>query len=151
MLDVAIAYAAEKHKGQFDKGGQPYILHPLAVMHMVSKYTSNEAVRAIAVLHDVVEDTDATINDIKGRFGNHVAEMVDLLSKRKGQSYDDYLERVMDNPKTMIVKAMDLRHNSDLTRLKDKGVSQKDIDRHKKYMVAYGKIALALQDFGIYI
>ena len=149
MLDVAIAYAAEKHKFQFDKGGQPYILHPLAVMHMVSKHDNNEDTKVIAVLHDVIEDTDATGSDIEDLFGVYVAAIVTLLSKKKGQSYDDYLDNVMTNPKAMIVKAMDLKHNSDLSRLK--GIDQKDIDRHKKYMVAYGKIALALQDFGIFI
>ncbi len=116
MLDRAIAFAARMHEGQFDKGGKPYILHPLAVMHMLQ--TDDVELQCIAVLHDVIEDTDATHADLFNlSMSARVLDAVDRLTKFKHQSYEDYKEVVFSSRDAMLVKLCDLRHKYDITRL----------------------------------
>jgi (p)ppGpp synthase/HD superfamily hydrolase len=94
MLDKAINIAAKAHQGQADKGGNPYILHPLRVMF--SRKTEIE--RICAVLHDVIEDTDITLVDLRNEgFSEEVIAAIDALTKRNGESYDDFIERVIKN------------------------------------------------------
>jgi (p)ppGpp synthase/HD superfamily hydrolase len=134
MLGIAIAVAAKSHEGQFDKGGSPYILHPLTVMHKLG--SEDPELNQIAILHDVVEDTEVTLNDLVNLgFSDRVVTAIDALTKRSGESYAAYLARVASCKDATLVKLPDLQHNSDLRRLK--GVSDKDIARHKKYMRAY--------------
>jgi len=138
FLEFAIKVAVEAHSGQFDRGGTPYILHPLAVMQMVD---SNESeVRQIAVMHDVIEDCkDFTYKKLKDiGFSDRVIEGLRCLTKVPGEDYDDYLERVSNNRDAILVKLSDLRHNSDIRRLK--GVSEKDIARTAKYFESYLKL-----------
>jgi (p)ppGpp synthase/HD superfamily hydrolase len=138
FLEYAIKVAVEAHSGQFDRGGTPYILHPLAVMQMVD---SNESeVRQIAVMHDVIEDCkDFTYKKLKDiGFSDRVIEGLRCLTKVPGEDYDDYLERVSNNRDAILVKLSDLRHNSDIRRLK--GVSEKDIARTAKYFESYLKL-----------
>lgn len=138
FLEYAIKVAVEAHSGQFDRGGTPYILHPLAVMQMVD---SNESeVRQIAVMHDVIEDCkDFTYKKLKDiGFSDRVIEGLRCITKVPGEDYDDYLARVSTNRDTVLVKLADLRHNSDIRRLK--GVSEKDIARTAKYFESYLKL-----------
>ena len=94
MLDKAINIAAKAHQGQADKGGNPYILHPLRVMF--SRKTEIE--RICAVLHDVIEDTDITLVDLRNEgFSEEVIAAIDALTKRNGESYDDFIQRVIKN------------------------------------------------------
>lgn len=79
-LEKAIEFATEKHDGQKRDGGEPYITHPLAVLNMVSRLTDDENVRCAAVLHDVIEDTDATYEEIIEKFGLSVTLLVDELT-----------------------------------------------------------------------
>lgn len=133
MLSNVIAFAAEKHKNQFDRGGLPYILHPLKVMH----YTrSNDLeLMAIAVLHDVLEDTDATVKDlVKLGCTERVLKGVEALSNI-GYTEVEYLENIKSNKDAIKVKLADLRHNSDIRRLK--GIREKDVIRMKKYHAMY--------------
>lgn len=135
QLGIAIRIAVEAHDGQKDKAGMPYILHPLKVMHYTK--SQDEEVMAIAVLHDTVEDnkkiTYAYLRE-QG-LGERIIAGVRALTKIPGESYDEYIERVKQNKDAVIVKMADLRHNSDLRRLK--GITQKDIDRAAKYQRTY--------------
>lgn len=119
LISKAIEHAAHFHAGQVDKGGKPYIFHCLQVMNAVSeKYgITDPDLICIAVLHDTAEDTLLTINRIAVTFGERIADGVDALTKRKGESSEDYLNRVLSNPDAIKVKIEDLRHNMDLTRL----------------------------------
>lgn len=130
LLGKVLVLATNAHAGQFDKGGKPYILHPLAVMALLN--SDDEELQCIALLHDVIEDTKTTWAQLK-ELGctDRIIDAVDALTKMPGQSYDEYKEEVFSNKDAMVVKMADLRHNTDIRRLK--GVSQKDIDRLAKY------------------
>lgn len=130
LLGKVLVLATNAHAGQFDKGGKPYILHPLAVMSLLN--SDDEELQCIALLHDVIEDTKTTWKELE-EVGctPRIIEAVRALTKMPGQSYDEYKEVVFQNKDAMLVKMADLRHNTDIRRLK--GVSQKDIDRLAKY------------------
>lgn len=108
-LYYAVLFAAEKHEGQTDKQGQPYILHPLEVMK--SAQTLDEAI--VAVLHDVLEDTDATEQDLRDLgLPMNVIEAVVALTRREGEVYiRDFIHRIAKNPLASQVKIYDLNHN----------------------------------------
>lgn len=136
-LAAAIQFATNKHAGQFDKGGKPYILHCLEVMHYTK--SEDENVLCTAVLHDVVEDTDATYKDLYDiAMTSDVVDAVFALTKQRGQAYAEYKLAVKANAIARIVKMADLRHNSDLRRLK--GVTEKDVARVIKYMQFYQEL-----------
>ena len=134
LLGKVLVLATNAHAGLFDKGGKPYILHPLAVMALLN--SDDEELQCIALLHDVIEDTKTTWAQLR-EIGctDRVINAVDALTKVPGQSYDEYKEKVFSNKDAMLVKMADLRHNTDIRRLK--GVSQKDIDRLAKYNLFY--------------
>lgn len=142
MLEQALRHAVNAHAGQFDKGGQPYILHCLKVMHYLKN--DDEELQAIAVLHDTLEDTDTTVETLTEiGCSQRVIDGVVALTKKKGQTYDQYKQQVFASEDAMRVKMCDLRHNSDIRRLK--GVTQKDIDRVAKYQLFYTEILQRLQ------
>jgi (p)ppGpp synthase/HD superfamily hydrolase len=137
MLSSAIHIATNAHHGQFDKGGNPYILHPFAVMGLLE--VEEEELQCMALLHDVVEDTRITYQELRDAgMSDRVIEGVKILTKQRGQSYEEYKELVFSSRDAMIVKLADLTHNTDIRRLK--GVSQKDIDRMAKYHVFFLEI-----------
>ena len=145
MLSKMIALAATKHEGQFDKGGMPYILHPFAVMHLTA--SKDEEIMCIALGHDLVEDTDTTYAELR-ELGctERIVAGIKAMTKVPGETHDEYKARIMANPDAIIVKMADLRHNSDITRLK--GVSESDIKRTHKYHVFYTELKEALsKDF----
>lgn len=134
MLAKAIAIASDKHMGQFDRGGAPYVLHVLTVAHYLE--SSDMELMAVAVLHDVVEDTNTTFEDLKeAGMSDRIVEAVRLLTKMPGQTIREYLDGIKTNKDAIAVKLADLRHNSDIRRLK--GISEKDIERIKKYQSMY--------------
>lgn len=138
MLCKMISLATERHAGQFDKGGRPYILHPLTVMHRLR--TDDEELQCIAVGHDLLEDTDVTMADLyQLGFSDRVVAGIQAMTKKAGLSAEDYLDQVKSNPDARRVKIEDLRHNSDIRRLK--GVTDKDVKR----MVRYHEFYLALK------
>lgn len=143
LLGKVLVLATNAHAGQFDRGGKPYILHPLKVMHYLK--TDDEELQCIALLHDVIEDTKTTWHDLE-EIGctKRVINAVRALTKMPGQSYDEYKEGVFANADAMRVKTCDLRHNTDIRRLK--GVTQKDIDRIAKYNRFYLEIQAKLQE-----
>lgn len=130
LLGKVLVLATNAHAGQFDRGGNPYILHPLKVMHYLK--TADEELQCIALLHDVVEDTKTSWHDLEDTgCTERVINAVKALTKLPGQTYEEYQEVVFANEDAMRVKMCDLRHNTDIRRLK--GVTQKDIDRIAKY------------------
>ena len=127
-LTKAIILAAEAHNGQVDKGGQLYILHPLRVM--LSCETVEQKI--VAVLHDTIEDTDLQLSTIRVRFGNTVADAVDALSRRDGESYAAFIQRCAQNTLAADVKMRDLEDNMNLDRL-GREPTEKDMARLDKY------------------
>jgi len=135
LLSKAIKIAVDAHEGQVDKAGKAYILHPLKVMHYIK--SSDEELMAIAVLHDVIEDCKSVTYKalLEAGMSTRVLEGVASLTKLPGEDYDGYKHRVKLNKDAVIVKMADLRHNSDIRRLK--GVTEKDIKRTVKYHEFY--------------
>lgn len=130
LLGKVLVLATNAHAGQFDRGGKPYILHPMKVMHYLK--SDDEELQCMALLHDVVEDTKTTWDDLIAiGCTERVINAVKALTKMPGESYDQYKDRVFANEDAMKVKMADLRHNTDIRRLK--GVTEKDIIRMEKY------------------
>jgi (p)ppGpp synthase/HD superfamily hydrolase len=129
-LDRMLLLATTAHAGQFDRGGKPYILHPLAVMQILN--TSDEELMCIAIGHDIIEDTKTTYQDLRAAgMTERVIDGILALTKQPGFTYDEYKQQVFENHDAMLVKMADLTHNSDIRRLK--GVTDKDIERMAKY------------------
>lgn len=125
-------FARSIHANQVDKAGKPYIGHLQAVVNNLVEPT--EDMVAVAWLHDSVEDTETTFDDLSYYFGSPVAQAVDAITKRKGEMYADYLNRVKANPIARLVKIADLSHNMDLSRLLK--ITEKDLERKAKYIKA---------------
>ena len=135
-LERAIEIAAKAHAGQVDKAGAPYVFHPLRMMLAVS---SPEA-RMAAVLHDVVEDTDVTFEQLQAEgFPTPVLEAVEALTRREGEDYEVFIRRVAPNPVAREVKLADLRDNSDLSRIAEP--TERDRERIEKYRRAIAYLA----------
>jgi (p)ppGpp synthase/HD superfamily hydrolase len=112
-LEIARQIAGKAHSGQKDKSDADYILHPLKV----SEYCKTNRGKIAALLHDVVEDSDITLGDLKkGGIGEDVVLAVDCLTKREGEPLGDYYRRVASNDLAVEVKFADMRHNSDAGR-----------------------------------
>ena len=139
LLSKAIILAATAHTGQTDKAGKPYLQHICTVIAGVD--TEEEMVTA--ALHDIVEDTEATHEQIRKEFGDNIARRVACLTHKKGEPYDDYIGRIMESKVAMKVKLSDLRHNMDLSRL-DREPTAKDLQRIQKYTKARDRLTMAL-------
>ncbi len=125
---MLIAYNA--HMNQFDKAGVPYIYHPTHLAELMD--TEVECI--VALLHDVIEDTNTKIEELEANFPNEVIEAIKLLTHDKNVDYMDYIKEIKKNPIAKKVKIEDLKHNSDESRL-DK-ITMKDIIRREKYKKA---------------
>lgn len=142
MLDKMLVLCTNAHHGQFDKGGRPYILHPLRVMSYLK--TDDEELQCMALGHDVIEDTKTTYADLReAGISERVIEGIRALTKVPGETLDEYKARVFANRDAMEVKMCDLRHNSDIRRLK--GVTEKDIARIAKYHTFYLEIKARIE------
>ena len=120
-----IAYSA--HMGQFDKAGVPYIFHPIHLAEQMD--TEEECI--VALLHDVVEDTEVTFEDLEKEFSKTIIDAIRLLTRDKSVDYMEYVKNLKSNTIARKVKLADLRHNSDPTRLIK--ITDKDIERINKY------------------
>ncbi len=135
----AVAIAASAHVGQFDQGGRPYILHPLRLM---ARATTDEE-RTVAVLHDVLEDTPWTLEQLAEEgFSPVVLEALDALTRREGEPYDTFLDRVLRCPLAIRVKLLDLEDNLDGSRLAAFG--PREAARMEKYVKAHQRLRAAL-------
>lgn len=128
-LEKAIQIAVEAHAGTKDKGGEAYILHPISVMMRVE----TEEEKIVAILHDVVEDTDWTFDALrKEGFSETVIEALETVTKySEEEDYDDFIQRSLKNDIGRKVKIADLRENLDVTRIGE--LYPKDIERINKY------------------
>lgn len=143
MLDKAILIATKAHQGQVDKAGKPYILHPLRLMFS----RKNEAERICAVLHDVIEDTDITLDYLRNEgFSEEVLSALDSLTRRADESYDEFISRIISNKIACYVKVADLCDNMDLSRIE--APSESDYQRIEKYRKAANRILDALEEEG---
>lgn len=140
-LMEALLLSVSGHHGQYDRGGMPYAFHPIKVMHYLK--TTDEDLMCVALLHDIVEDSDGrvTIAQIREKFNDRIANGVDAMTKRAGESYEGYIERLKGNIDAVRVKMADLRHNTDIRRLK--GVTEKDIERTKRYHETFVDLQVA--------
>lgn len=130
-LSLAISLANKVHATQLDKAGQPYILHPLRLM---LKFDSEDE-RIVAVLHDVVEDSDTTLSDlIDMGFSSAIVSAIDCLTKKTNEDYEEFIGRVSLNPLATKIKIEDIKHNLDLSRIHQ--IQDKDLVRVKKYHIA---------------
>ena len=126
-LKKAIIIATQAHKGPVDKAGKDYIQHPL----FVSTLCKNKKEKIVAVLHDVVEDTNITLKYLSQYFTKDIIEAIRCISKEKNYKLDEYLYRVKNNKLARIIKISDLTHNMELSRLTH--VTKEDILRVEKY------------------
>ncbi|MFZ5950644.1 MAG: HD domain-containing protein [Candidatus Rifleibacteriota bacterium] len=127
-LEKAIAIAAQAHSGQTDKAGQPYILHPLKVMLRLD----DPQQRIAAVLHDVVEDTDITLEMLAEHgFSPDIRQAIDALTKRKGEDRISAAKRAAADPIALAVKLADNAENMDLSRIS--APTDKDFQRLEEY------------------
>lgn len=127
----ALKLCFEAHRDQVDKTGLPYVFHPF---HLAEQMTDEETT-VCALLHDVVEDADYTLDDLKEMgFSQSVLEALSLLTHEEGVPYMDYVKRIKANEIARAVKIADLRHNSDVTRLDT--LTEWDIARNEKYAEA---------------
>ncbi len=134
-LEDAIVLAATAHRGQTDKAGQPYVLHPLRMMVRMA----NEAEQLTALLHDVVEDTPVTLEDLRqAGYPEEVVRAVDALTRRDGEEYEAFVERAGSDPLARRVKIADLEDNLQLTRIADP--QQKDHERIERYRRALAQL-----------
>ena len=133
-LDETFLLVLKAHSGQKDKAGQPYVLHLIRVMMAAFQDDKHQTV---ALLHDLVEDTDYTLDDLRAMdYDDEIIAAVDALSKRKGESYQGYVHRVGQNELATDIKIVDLRHNLDVCRLK-RDLTDKDLERICHYHDAY--------------
>ena len=131
-VEDAVSIAARAHRGQKDKAGTPYLLHPLRMMLRMD----TEAAMMAAVLHDVVEDTEWTLERLReAGFSDEVLEAVDCLTHREGESYQQFVERVRTNPIARQVKIADLEDNMNVRRINQLG--PRDLERLEKYHRAW--------------
>ncbi|TAE24721.1 MAG: HD domain-containing protein [Candidatus Kapaibacterium sp.] len=139
-LAHAIALAAEAHKHQKDRAGAAYILHPLRLMFKMN----DENAMMAAVLHDVVEDTEWTLDDLREEgFSDEVLSAVDCLTQRKNEPYNALIQRAKQNPIALRVKIADLEDNMDIKRLKT--MNAYDADRLEKYHAAWRELTAFAQ------
>jgi (p)ppGpp synthase/HD superfamily hydrolase len=132
--------ARTAHEGQVDKAGAAYITHP---MRLAAKASSTPA-RIVALLHDVVEDSSITLHDLEQEgFSREIMEAVDCLTRRPGETYDAFIERLAHHPLAVEVKLLDLEDNMDLTRLPS--ITDVDRQRLERYRTAYARLATGQQ------
>ena len=130
-LEQAISIASLAHEGQLDKGGEPYILHPLRVMMKFK----DEKQRIVAVLHDVVKDTKVTIQDLLGQgLDSELTDVILTLTRNEDENYDEYINRICYDELAMRIKLADLNDNMDMSRIDI--LTEKDYQRLAKYRVA---------------
>ena len=137
IVDLALSIARKAHEGQLDKAGVDYIEHPIYVASQVD----TEEEKAVALLHDVIEDSPVSAEGLlQAGLPETVVTAVQVLTKKKEQDYQTYLETVKKNPLARLVKLSDLKHNSDLSRLSS--VTDKDLERFEKYKKAIDYLSM---------
>ena len=141
MLEKAMRLAAKAHQGQADKGGQPYLLHPVRVMLACGSRQE----RIVALLHDTLEDTALTEADLRqAGFSDAIVKAVVCLTRRQGEDYMDYIVRICKSPLAARVKYADLQDNLDISRIPNP--TEKDFARIRKYEQAVKRVGQAVRE-----
>jgi len=138
LLSKAIEISAKSHSGQLDKCNKPYILHPIRVMNHCREI--NEKI--VAILHEVIEFTDVTLEYLSSYFNNNIIEAIDCLTRRENESREEYLNRVKMNNISLVVKLKDIEDNTTCSRmvgLDDETVSRILIKYKKDMEIIFGK------------
>lgn len=152
MLNKALEIAYKAHEGQTDKAGAPYILHPVRV----ALHCQTEKEKTVALLHDVVEDTPVTLEDLKAQgFNDEILAALRCLTKIKGEDYQTFIERVATNELASSVKIQDLKDNMDVSRLGGKPHWKLDtyqealtfLEKNRKKKILYVDMDNVLVDF----
>ena len=132
LYDLALHIAIRAHKGQKDKSGREYVIHPIRV----AEQCKNPKAKIVALLHDTIEDTDVTANYLREQgFPEEIIDGVLSVTKREGETYDDFVRRAAENPIGKEVKKADLEDNMDIRRLKE--ITDTDVERLRKYLRAW--------------
>ncbi len=135
LLEKAIGLAVKAHQGQRDRYGAPYILHPLRVMARIEDVQG----KVLAILHDVVEDTQWTLPALRAEgFPEPILHSLDCLTKREGEEYDEFVKRSASDPLALRVKLADLEDNMDVRRLPE--ITEQDRARLQKYLGAWKRL-----------
>ena len=131
-LEEAIILAANAHRGQKDKAGAPYILHPLRLMMQMKSETE----RIVTVLHDLIEDTACSLEELsKAGYSQEILDALDCLTRRHDETYSAFIERVKENPLAVKVKLADMEDNLNIKRLKS--IAEKDLLRLNRCLKAW--------------
>jgi (p)ppGpp synthase/HD superfamily hydrolase len=134
-FDDAVSLAVRVHTGQVDRAGHPYMLHVLRVTSRVFDATA----QLVAVLHDVVEDTPVTLDELRLMgYPEEMVEAIDCLTRRDGERYEDMIERIARNPLAVRVKLSDLQDHMDLRRGTE--ITPDDLERIARYQKAYRRL-----------
>lgn len=142
MLEKAIEIAVEAHRGQIDKAGKIYILHPMRVM--LKGKTEEEMI--VGILHDTIEDTPVTIDMLeKEGFSQPVLDALTCISKKKGEDYDHFISRILSNPLACQVKLYDLEDNMNRDRIPYP--TDRDLARYQKYEKYHKVVEAKLQQY----
>lgn len=132
LYDKALQFAVRAHKGQKDKAGHDYILHPIRV----SERCDDPRAKIVALLHDTIEDTDVTADYLREEgFTEEIVEAVLAVTRREGEEYDDYVRRAAQNELGRMVKRADLEDNMVIRRLPE--LTDRDVERLRKYLRAW--------------
>ena len=134
MVEKAYKLARDAHKDQKRKSGEPYIIHPLCVAIILAELELDKETIVAGILHDVVEDTNVTFDELEKNFSLEVIEALKLLTHDKNVDYLEYVRKIKNNPIARKVKLADLYHNSDPTRMENP--TPKDLERKEKYRKA---------------
>ncbi len=141
LLGRAVAIAATAHQAQLDKANAPYIMHPLRLMMRCETILE----QIVAVLHDVVEDSDWTLEQLADEgFPSEAIAAIDCLTRRENETYDEFIDRILPNPLATRVKRYDLEDNMTLTRMK--ALSDRDLERLQRYHKAHQRVMTALSE-----
>ena len=145
-LEDAILLASVMHMGQVDKSGEPYILHPLTVMINVDLgigWLNKRDLQIVAVLHDVVEDTDVNLEELKLRgFKDDIVEAIDAITHRPNEPNKEYWTRVAKNDMAYMVKLQDIAHNTSKERCEklDEKTNQRLMNKYAEAITFMGNI-----------
>lgn len=135
LVEIALRRALAAYGGKVDKGGEPYILHPMRLMVQMDEPIS----QCVALLHDVIEDSDTTADDLRADgFPESVVSAVEVLTRRRGESYEAFIDRVRIHPLARKVKLKDIEDNLNVLRLN--AITEADLKRVKKYHEAWKRL-----------
>jgi (p)ppGpp synthase/HD superfamily hydrolase len=136
-LETTIQFALDAHRGQVDRYGQPFIVHPLRLMLSLPLHDLDAQI--VALLHDVVEDTPYTLDDLRQRgYAEAIIEAVDCLTRRETETYEEFIQRIKPNALARRVKLADLRDNMNLLRLPT--IDASDAERLGRYRAAWREL-----------